>query len=408
MKARVVVIAMIMVTITLTVVTITLTTRMGVSKNWSMSRHDPANTGYTDVEGPDDNHVLWTFKVEISEVWKAPAVVDGKVFVPEVGTIIGNYLYCLDARDGRLIWKKEIGSNASAPSVVGGRIYIGGGYDNQVHAFNVENGEQIWSYTLREPALGESPTVVDGKVFFPTHAELYCLDADTGELIWKNDRGRGRSVAVAENRIYGGDPFYCLGTEDGKRIWKEPINLGHTIHSIPVVANGKVYVSGDKFYALDAKSGEEVWNYSCPALIERAPAVTENGVLIPTEGGLHCLDATTGGLRWKFEDVRVRSSPIVAGNKVYTGYSRGLCALSLENGEMLWSYWGNEEEFWLLVVGGLSVADGKLFVGSHSGHVVCFGSPEPAQSYMSYWLLTLGFAIIAIAGLLFYLLKRTH
>ncbi len=368
------------------------------SKDWPQYRHDPAHTGYTRAKGPDDNHVLWEFEVEISEVWRSPAVVDGKVFIAEVGTATGSvtgrsYLYSLDASDGELIWKKEIGHLVSWPAVVNGVVYIGGGYDNQIHAFNAENGDEIWSYTLPDTALA-SPTVVGGRVYFTTYLELYCLDARDGGLIWKTGSGSGfQPVAVAGNRIYGGYLFVSLNAENGELIWvasghrSYPWPMGHTGHAIPAVAHDKVYVTArsseiapyasvfDRLYALSAENGEEVWRYD--AVIGGAPAVTEDKVLIMTDGdpaymnvGVECLDATTGELVWK-TDFKVGLSllpPIAVGDKVYAGAGSKIYALSLETGEVLWSYLG-------YIPGGLAVADGKLFVGTHDGYVVAFGSP---------------------------------
>ncbi|MCK4734257.1 MAG: PQQ-binding-like beta-propeller repeat protein, partial [Methanophagales archaeon] len=57
-----------------------------------------------------------------------------------------------------------------------------------------------------------SPAVADGKVFVGT---IYCLDENTGSLIWSYERGSGRSSpAVANGKAFfgsGDNKIYCFG-----------------------------------------------------------------------------------------------------------------------------------------------------------------------------------------------------
>ncbi|MFQ5810715.1 MAG: PQQ-binding-like beta-propeller repeat protein, partial [Armatimonadota bacterium] len=104
----------------------------------------------------------WRFYTD-GPVRFAPAVWDNRVFF---GSDDG-CLYCLDARDGSLLWRFQ-----GSPS---GRKVMG-------------NGRLISAW----PARG-GPVVADGNVYFaagiwPTLGVFfYALDAETGEVLWVND-----------------------------------------------------------------------------------------------------------------------------------------------------------------------------------------------------------------------------
>ena len=46
------------------------------------------------------------------------AVADGRV-------CLGEYFYCLNASDGKLIWKRDIGSFGNSPAIADGRVFVG-------------------------------------------------------------------------------------------------------------------------------------------------------------------------------------------------------------------------------------------------------------------------------------------
>ncbi|UCE49606.1 MAG: PQQ-binding-like beta-propeller repeat protein, partial [Phycisphaerales bacterium] len=104
----------------------------------------------------------WTFITD-GPVRFAPAVWQGRLFVVSDD----GYLYCLDVRDGELLWKKRGGPNAE--TVLGNDRLIS-----------------------RWPARG-GPVVKDGVVYFgaglwPSEGiYLYALDASTGRTLWVND-----------------------------------------------------------------------------------------------------------------------------------------------------------------------------------------------------------------------------
>ncbi|MEJ1161718.1 PQQ-dependent dehydrogenase, methanol/ethanol family [Prosthecomicrobium sp. N25] len=137
-----------------------------------------------------------------------------------------------------------------APPLVNNGVMIVSAADNQVIAFDVKTGKEIWRYrwTLPEKLVPVHPTnrgaaLWGDKVFFATlDAKLVALDAKTGNKLWD------RQIAN----------------------WEE----GYYMTLAPLVVNGKVMVgvSGGEFgirgfvEASDADTGKSLWKtYTIPS-----------------------------------------------------------------------------------------------------------------------------------------------
>ena len=106
--------------------------------------------------------VRWTFFTQ-GPVRFAPAVYDGRVYV---GSDDG-YVYCLDSKDGSLIWK-----------------YRAGPSDEKV----IGNGRMISLWPVRTGVLVDNGVVYFAAGVFPYEGLYICaLRAEDGSLIWRND-----------------------------------------------------------------------------------------------------------------------------------------------------------------------------------------------------------------------------
>ena len=129
----------------------------------------------------------WTFFTE-GPVRLAPTVAAGRVYAGSDDGLV----YCLDAKDGRLVWSARAGAGATrilgagrlmslwpvrtSVLVDGGVAYCGSGIfparETSVAAFDAATGKPLWTHAYDCPyaisyACGPrcTPTVVDGKVF---------------------------------------------------------------------------------------------------------------------------------------------------------------------------------------------------------------------------------------------------
>ena len=119
-----------------------------------------------------------------------PAVAHGLVYIegatsqkykvlPRTGTPIGQSLFALDARTGKIVWTYDEGVGhtpffyaASTPTVVGNTVYFGSDVTASFYAVNARTGAERWHYKVGPwnlaNMIGESGTVAHGVVWTGT------------------------------------------------------------------------------------------------------------------------------------------------------------------------------------------------------------------------------------------------
>src|SRR3954454_13412696 len=151
----------------------------------------------------------------------------------------------------------------ATPVVVGGRVYVGIGQDPEKGdgsgAFNCIDGTKtgdvtesgrIWRFTDINRSMSTA-SVADGLVYVADFAGfVYCLDSGSGKLLWKHDT-EGRvwgSTLVADGKVYVGNENGLVTVLAAGRELKKlgEIEVGSTVYSSPIAANGTLLVATDK------------------------------------------------------------------------------------------------------------------------------------------------------------------
>jgi outer membrane protein assembly factor BamB len=166
----------------------------------------------------------------------SPVVHDGKVYFG-LG-IGGNAVVCIDALTGQELWRVATSYPVfSAPSISGGKLYVGMG-----------NGD----FVNRAESLG-----------FPPAGEVWCIDLATHRVDWKfiAERTVLGTVAVDGDRLYFGSRdkrLYCVSTA-GHRLGEW--NAGSPILTSPAVGPDRVYIAptGNRLVALDKTTLTPAW-----------------------------------------------------------------------------------------------------------------------------------------------------
>jgi outer membrane protein assembly factor BamB len=337
-----------------------------------------------------------------------------------------NTFYCFDAESGKVLWEfnpgTEFGYWVSGCAAAYDRVYEFN-KDGNLYALDVNSGELAWKYEGPGYFFWPGwPVVGDGKVYATSgqgvssdpytmehsESEFACLDAFTGELVWKlpiEAHPPRESVALAYGNLYlipgyieenrmnsyiTPDEVWAIGTKSWP-MWRRdpehsatgesgPTNLNlkwkFTTHggvaSSPSVVDGRVYVgSQDKnVYAIDARSGKLIWNFLTGARIKSSPAVVDGQVYIgPDDGNVYCLDAYNGNVIWEksaggyieahFDAwTRLSSSPAVVGGKVYVGsLDTNVYCFGANSGDVIWTY--PTEGY---ITSSPAVADGAVYI----------------------------------------------
>ena len=182
----------------------------------------------------------------------------------------------------REIWSFDSLGNGRHGSavVVGGKVFINGGWiepESMLFCLDANTGELIWK--SRSGLTHSTPTVRDGKVYVVGDKQFArCFDAKTGELIWKSEKmpdsrdqrhyGHAGSPLIFDDLLianFGGG--VGLRLSDGKEVWRHE---GYPGLATPVLfeSRGKPAVAiflGDRLVARDPRSGESLWSIDRPA-----------------------------------------------------------------------------------------------------------------------------------------------
>jgi len=284
--------------------------------------------------------MLWNFTTA-DDVGSSPAVANGIVYVASAnwGGITNDVnFYALDAITGQQVWNYSIYSEPSSPAVVDGVVYVtdlGG----NVYALNAASGGKIWSGYTGLMAMGASPAVANGTVYFtggsfnPNSVTIFALNATDGTTRWQQtyDGWTQSTPAIENDRLFvtRGYNLTAINAMDGTIIWSNVTDTDPTatIQSSPAVAGGMVYVGSNdgNLYALDAATGIKIWNFTTGGAILSSPAVANGVVYVGSnDDNVYALDAATGAKLWNYTTGgHVESCPVIDNGTVYVGSDDG-------------------------------------------------------------------------------------
>jgi outer membrane protein assembly factor BamB len=310
--------------------------------------------------------VQWTFDNDgdMKQVFSSPCVADGRLFIGEgFHDDTGCKLYCLDAATGTRQWEFQTSSQTeSSPCVAGGKVFFGAGNDG-VYALDAATGKKLWQFPA-EPAkgsllrIGAGPTVVGDRLFIgsgvdrnqpenPGDKAVFCLNAETGALVWKvpTDLPCWGAPAVADDVVYvglgNGDVFQdatrpagalvCLDAATGLKRWRFDVPNG--ILNRPALDRHRVYFGcRDGFcYCLNRRDGHLRWKQSLGSPVIASLVVDDDSgrgraatvFAIGVAGIVRCIDAQTGKVHWTYSDLQDRAAHLSSSPALVTSPTAG-------------------------------------------------------------------------------------
>jgi outer membrane protein assembly factor BamB len=222
----------------------------------------------------------------------SPAVVDGKVFFC-IG-MGGKAIVCADAKTGKELWRRDAPYPVFGhPTIVGTNLFVGMGNGNFVETAEVAAIKELDK--LKKKGASEAELAAAEKSLVAA-GEVWCLNTETGEPLWKHKVKRTvlGAVAAADGRLYFGDRdgTFTSITLDNKLPRRR--NLHEALIASPSVAKDHVYVLTEhgKLYCLDKLTLEPVWNMQLGtgSMYLSSPAVALGHVFVGTDmNGLLCV-----------------------------------------------------------------------------------------------------------------------
>ncbi|MCX7871852.1 MAG: PQQ-like beta-propeller repeat protein [Verrucomicrobiae bacterium] len=219
-----------------------------------------------------------------------PTVVDGKVYALSAHLS----LYCLDEKDGKAIWSKDLikefgaqnigWQNAASPIVENGVVILNCGAKGQSFlGLNKDTGEIKWKngdfgLTHSTPSVATIHGVK--QAVFMTQQAVVSISPENGKILWQHNFPR--SVSIASSPVVANDIVYCTAgygvgayafkvTKNAdswtvRELWRKVGNKHCNQWSTPVYVNGFLYgIFGFKQYktaplkCLEIGTGNERW-----------------------------------------------------------------------------------------------------------------------------------------------------
>lgn len=415
--------------------------------DWPAWRHDARRSAVTSEELPAELHLRWKLSLpELEPAW------------PDQDRLRFDVAY--------------------APIVKGKTLFVASPRSDSVTAYHTETGEEKWKFYTNGP-VRFAPAAWKDKVYFTSDdGHLYCLQASDGKLAWKfrgapTDRlvlGNKRLISmwparaapvIADGKIYFGAGIwpmmgvflYALDAETGEIVWRnDALGPAWTLqpHDSPAFAciapQGYLAAVGDRLLvpggrsvpaSIDRRTGKLEYYHLAKTDKIGGFAVTASNEFFHSGGRLFNIKGGSGGARLHDRCLHSRDerlNPIFCGDSLYAmagGKLRGYKVAPRETGNRRRSTWMGPgvTELWSIEAGdrlhlkagsrlftsddntiysvdivaagneevttraftidsppeNMIAADGKLFVSTLDGSIHCYGTgprkgPPPTES----------------------------
>lgn len=222
------------------------------------------------------------------------------------------------------------------------------------------------------------------------------------QKIWSASIGEGSngrhsiiSMPVVENgKIYAQDSYSkvtAYNAASGAKLWEKKFTQKNETKNIAY--GGGLSLGPDALYvtngyghiaAMDKNNGTEIWRIRVGVPLRGAPTYADGRLFVLShDNQIYALDATDGSILWNEVGISENAglvgaaSPSVIGNTVIAAYSSGeVYAMRVDNGRVLWSDTLNRQGRLTAmstlrdVDGSPVIYDNKVYAISHSGRMV--------------------------------------
>jgi outer membrane protein assembly factor BamB len=208
----------------------------------------------------------------------------------------------VDVKTGRNRWKvpRRRDINWVTPTVTRFRGKTAALFQTagEITAYDVSNGEVLWSYKGTNLGSVPSPALLDDLVIVPGTPSVALRVSEGGnpEVVWKSRKLKAAyaSPVVYKGRIYAMTDIgvACLDAATGEEIWRE--RLGHGFSASPVIADGKLYVAKEEGDTSVVQLGDKpkiLANNTLKGPLLATPAIANGAIYLRTENHLYCIAA---------------------------------------------------------------------------------------------------------------------
>ena len=251
---------------------ITLPAGESVWPQWRGPTRDGLVAGLAWPDKLDTNHLRQTWRVELGPSYSGPIVAGDRVFTTESKDKKFEVVRAFDRTTGKELWKHQwegamsvpffAKSNGdwirATPALNDGRIYVAGMRDVLV-CLNAQDGKEIWrkdfvkELSAPTPDFGfvSSPLVDGDAVYVQAGASFVKLKKLTGEVVWQTLKDKGGMWGS----VFSSPTFATLGgtrqlvvqtreklagvhPADGRLLWEQPVEAYRGMNILTPVVHG--------------------------------------------------------------------------------------------------------------------------------------------------------------------------
>jgi outer membrane protein assembly factor BamB len=305
-----------------------------------------------------------------------------------------------------LAWKATgIGGGYSSIAIANGHIFTMGDLDDgsYVLVLNESDGALIWKTRIGEagghkryPGPRGTPTIDGDEIFvLNQHADLVCLDAETGTTNWSVnlvDDYSGKMMSgwkYSESPLVDGDRVICtpggtdgtllaLDRKSGETLWQtkdwtDPAGYSSVITATLAGTRQYIQLTGKSVAGIDPDSGTVLWraDREGKTAVISTPIVQENIVFVTSGYGIGCnaFRVTKNNANWQAEQLYANKDitnhhggVVFLDGHIYGSSGGTFRCLDLDSGEL--AYAGRSAG-----KGATVYADGHLYLRSEAGPV---------------------------------------
>jgi len=277
----------------------------------------------------------------------SPAVAEGKVVTLGVGGVLS----CLDAANGKLVWRKDpfpkvvpTFFTATSPIIVDGMAiaHLGGRGNGAIIAFDLATGDQKWRWAEEGPEYA-SPVLltVEGtkQIVTLTEKSIVGVGVADGRLLWRLPFAPQRRAYNTATPIVDGQTVIYTGAGRGakavkiekqgdgfaaKALWSNPELAPQ--YNTPVLKDGLLFGLSNRgnLYCINAGTGQTAWIDATPQGRGGFGALVDAGSVIlalPSNSELIALKPNDEQYeelaRIKVADTPTYAHPVIAGNRIF-------------------------------------------------------------------------------------------
>jgi serine/threonine protein kinase/outer membrane protein assembly factor BamB len=203
-----------------------------------------------------------------------------------------------------------------------------GEYDRDIYltAFNIKNGDILWSKKFFEEAIVRERACANDNIYITagsksslTHLSeslVISLAKQSGEVNWQKDFTAGSGADIKLMRVKDGliymlgksvakDFITCCLTATGEPVWSLDRKAG-SLENLELCVENLIYSTQDSLFFADRKSGAEIWSYhlaDSAAIEDFSWKGIQNGRIIFTtkDGYFICLNTALRKMDWKIK-----------------------------------------------------------------------------------------------------------